>query len=284
MVRWVTTDFFSALDIPIMRGSIPPDVKAGEAARQVVVNQAFARTYFHGQDAIGRRIELLPLNEPPDPLRHRVYEVAAIVGDIRNQGLRQATDPEVYVPWFAAIRGTPSLLLRTAGSPANVSTSVRHEFAAVDRQVAVVQTRALTEILDRSFYAQPRFSLLVLGVFAVTGIVLVAVGVFSLTAYAVSRQKKEIAVRIALGAARSQVYAVVFRVAVRLVAAGIGAGILASFATNRLLTTQLWNVSPNDPWTLAAATILVASIAFAACYIPARRAMRVDPIGALREE
>ena len=284
LVRWVTTDFFSALDIPVMRGSIPPDVKAGEASRQVVVNQAFARTYFPGQDAIGRRIELLPLNEPPDPLRHRVYEVAAIVGDIRNQGLRQATDPEVYVPWFAAIRGTPSLLLRTAGSPANVSTSVRHELAAVDRQVAVVQTRALTEILDRSFYAQPRFSLLVLGVFAVTGIVLVAVGVFSLTAYAVSRQKKEIAVRIALGAARSQVYAVVFRVAVRLVAAGIGAGILASFATNRLLTTQLWNVSPNDPLTLAAATILVASIAFAACYIPARRALRVDPINALREE
>ena len=140
------------------------------------------------------------------------------------------------------------------------------------------------EILDRSFYAQPRFSLLVLGVFAVTGIVLVAGGVFSLTAYAVSRQKKEIAVRIALGAARSQVYAVVFRVAVRLVAAGIGAGILASFATNRLLTTQLWNVSPNDPLTLAAAIILVASMALAACYIPARRAVRVDPIVALREE
>jgi putative ABC transport system permease protein len=124
----------------------------------------------------------------------------------------------------------------------------------------------------------------VLGIFAVTGIVLVAVGVFSLTAYTVSRQKKEIAVRIALGAGRSDVYSVVFRIALRLIAAGSAVGVLASFATNRLLTTQLWNVSPNDPLTLAAATILVASIAFAACYIPARRAMRVDPIGALREE
>jgi len=174
--------------------------------------------------------------------------------------------------------------VRTAGNPASVLKGVRHELAAVDRQVAVVQARALTEILDRSFYAQPRFSLLVLGIFAVTGIVLVAIGVFSLTAYTVSRQKKEIAVRIALGAARSHVYSVVFRTAVRLVAAGIVAGVVASFATNRLLTTQLWNVSPNDPLTLTVATILVASIAFAACYIPAHRALHVDPIVALRDE
>ena len=284
VVRWVTADFFRALDIPVIRGSIPPDLTVDEAARQVVVNQTFVRHYFAGQDAIGRRIELLPVNEPPDPQRHRVYEVAAVVADIRNQGLRAAADPEVYLPWSGAVRGTPSLLLRTAGSPANSLKSVRQELAAVDRQVAVVQARALTEILDRSFYAQPRFSLLVLGIFAVTGIVLVGVGVFSLTAYTVSRQKKEIAVRIALGAARSDVYAVVFRIALRLVAAGIATGVLASFATNRLLTTQLWNVSPNDPLTLTAATILVASIAFAACYIPARRAMRVDPIVALRED
>jgi putative ABC transport system permease protein len=284
MVRWVTADFFRTLDIPVRRGSVPPDVRAEEAPRQVVVNQAFVRQYFAGQDAIGRRIEMLPINEPPDPSRHRVYEVAAVVEDIRNQGLRLAADPEIYVPWVGAVRGTPALLLRTAGSPTSVVKSVRYELAAVDRQVAVVQARALTEILDRSFYAQPRFSLLVLGIFAVTGIVLVAVGVFSLTAYTVSRQKKEIAVRIALGAAPPHVYSLVFRIALRLVAAGIVAGILASFATNRLLTTQLWNVSPNDPLTLIAATILVASIALAACYIPARRAMRVDPIVALREE
>ena len=284
MVRWVTTDFFRALDIPVMRGAIPPDITLDQASRQVVVNQAFARDYFAGQDPVGRRIELLPVNEPTDPSRHRVYEVAAVVGDIRNQGLRLASDPEVYLPWSGAVRGTPSLLVRTGGNPASVLKGVRHELAAVDRQVAVVQARALTEILDRSFYAQPRFSLLVLGIFAVTGIVLVAIGVFSLTAYTVSRQKKEIAVRIALGAARSHVYSVVFRTAVRLVAAGIVAGVVASFATNRLLTTQLWNVSPNDPLTLTVATILVASIAFAACYIPAHRALHVDPIVALRDE
>jgi putative ABC transport system permease protein len=250
----------------------------------VVINQTFVRHYFAGQDAIGRRIELLPVDEPPDPQRHRVYEVAAVVADIRNQGLRASADPEVYLPWSGAVRGTPSLLLRTAGSPTSSLKGVRQELAAVDRQVAVVQARALTEILDRSFYAQPRFSLLVLGIFASTAIVLVAVGVFSLTAYTVSRQRKEIAVRIALGAARSHVYAVVFRIALRLVAAGTVAGVLASFATNRLLTTQLWDVSPNDPLTLMAATILVASIACAACFIPARRAMRVDPIVALRED
>jgi ABC-type antimicrobial peptide transport system permease subunit len=113
---------------------------------------------------------------------------------------------------------------------------------------------------------------------------LVAVGVFSVMAYTVSRQKKEIAVRMALGASRSHVYAVTFRLGAQLLAAGAAAGLLASFATNRLVANQLWNVSPHDPLTLAGATILVSLIALTACYIPARRAMHVEPVAALRED
>jgi putative ABC transport system permease protein len=176
------------------------------------------------------------------------------------------------------------ILVQTARDPLNSLSAVRRELSLVDRQVAVVQLRTLPEILDQFFYAQPRFSLLVLGIFASTGILLVGVGVFSVMAYAVSRQKKEIAVRMALGARRSHVYGVILRLGAQLLAAGATIGILASFATNRLLAAQLWNVSPHDPLTLAAATMIVSLIAFAACYIPARRAMQIDPMAALRED
>jgi putative ABC transport system permease protein len=162
--------------------------------------------------------------------------------------------------------------------------SIRQEVAQIDRQVAVVQPTTLPEVLDRSFYAQLRFSLLVLGIFAATGTVLVAVGVFSVMAYAVSRQEKDIAVRMALGASRGHVFSVVILSGTRLLAAGAAVGLLASLATNRLLASHLWNVSPHDPLTTAAALALISAVAVAACYLPARRAMRVDPIGALREE
>ena len=123
-----------------------------------------------------------------------------------------------------------------------------------------------------------------LGIFAVTGTLLVAVGVFSVMTYTVSRQTKQIAVQMALGAGRWQVLGVVFRLGAQLVVAGTAAGLLASFATSRLIANQLWNTSPHDPMILAAATVAIAVVALAACYIPARRAMTVDPMAALRQD
>ncbi len=203
---------------------------------------------------------------------------------MKNQGLGQPSQPQVYVPWSSASRGNPQLLVRTAGDPAASLSAIRRELASVDRQVAVLQLRALPELLDRSFYAQPRFSLLVLGIFAATGTLLVGIGVFSVMAYTVSVRRKEIAVRVALGASRAQSYRVILRLGAQLLAAGAGIGLALSFATNRVLASQLSNVSPHDPLTLAGATILVSLIALLACYIPARRAIRVEPITALREE
>jgi len=124
----------------------------------------------------------------------------------------------------------------------------------------------------------------VLGIFGGAGVVLVAIGVFSVMAYTVSRQKKEIAVRLALGASRAHVSGIILRRGGQLLAIGGGVGVLASFAATRLLTTQLWNVSPHDPLTLVAAVSLVSLVALVACYLPARRAMRIEPISALREE
>ena len=138
--------------------------------------------------------------------------------------------------------------------------------------------------MQRIAFAQPRFSLIVLAIFAITGTLLVAVGVFSVMAYTVSQMTKEIAVRMALGASRWHAMSAVLRVGVPLLAAGSAAGLLANVATSRLIANQLWHTSPNDPLTLVVATLVIAVVALAACYIPARRAMSIDPMVALRHD
>ena len=134
------------------------------------------------------------------------------------------------------------------------------------------------------FYARPRFSLLVLGIFACTGIVLVAFGIYGVLAYTVSQQTREIAIRMALGGERGHVVRMVLRFGLQLVGAGLIIGVAASLATNRLLASQLWNTSPNDPVTFAVATVVIVAIGALACWIPARRAVRVEPMVALRHE
>jgi predicted permease len=283
-VQSVTADYFRALGVQFTRGTGFADLAVNETPRMTVVNQTFVDRYFSGHDPLRMQIRLTPETGPSDPSRHGVFEIVGVVADLKNEGLLEPAAPQAYLPWSSASRGYPQMLVRTASDPAKSLTAIRRELALVDRQVAVLQTSTVAEALDRFYYAQPRFSLLVLGIFATTGTLLVAVGVFSVMAYTVSRQKKEIAVRMALGASRSHVYGVILSLGARLLAAGAAVGLLASFATNRLLATQLWNVSPYDPLTLAAATILVSLIALTACYIPARRAMHVEPIAALRED
>jgi putative ABC transport system permease protein len=283
-VQLVTADYFRTVGIPFARGAPFRDVPVAEMPTVAAVNQTFVNQYLGGQDPVGKRIRIAPLAGLEDFTRHGTFEIVAEVRDVKNQGLRQPVQPQIYLPWSSAGRLRPVMLVRAAGDPRSAVNPIRHELAQVDRQVAVVQPGTLAEALDRSFYAEPRFSLMVLGIFATTATVLVAVGVFSVMAYTVSRQKKDIAVRMALGASRGHVFRVVFRSGTHLLAAGAGIGLLASLATNRLLASQLWNVSPQDPLTLAAALALISTVALAACYLPARRAMRVDPIGALREE
>jgi putative ABC transport system permease protein len=203
---------------------------------------------------------------------------------VANFGVRDATVPETYVPYAHA--GFPGLafLLRTSGDPLRVLGPARREINSIDPQIALVRPRPLEEILQDVFYAQPRFSLIVLGMFAGTGLILVALGVYGVMAYAVSQQTKDIAIRIALGSERRQVLRMVFRSGFQLLGVGIVVGLVAGSATNRLLTTQLWNTTPHDPVTLASAVALVLAIGALACCVPAVRAMRVEPIVALRQE
>jgi putative ABC transport system permease protein len=154
----------------------------------------------------------------------------------------------------------------------------------VDRNVASTLTGSLDEYMQRFTYAEPRFGLVVMGVFAAVGLLLVAVGVFSVVAYTVSRQTHEIGVRMALGAGRGQVLAMVLRMGLRLLGTGVVLGLAGSAAVSRVIASQLWGVSAHDPLTMALVAAVVAGAGLAACWFPARRATRVDPLVALRYE
>jgi putative ABC transport system permease protein len=165
-----------------------------------------------------------------------------------------------------------------------MANDVRRAIWSVDRNVAVTLVASLPDLLAQWSFATPRLVLVILGVFALTGLVLVALGVFSVTAYAVSRQTHDIGIRMALGAGQADVLRLVMRTALRLVGSGVVVGVGASLAATRVLANQLFGVTPYDPATLSAVALLVLGVGLLACYLPARRASRVDPKVALRYE
>jgi putative ABC transport system permease protein len=189
----------------------------------------------------------------------------------------------VFVPYTLTGGFERGILVRTHGAPEALIESVRREIWAVDRNVALTLTGSLTGYLRQFSYAGPRFFLLLLVVFASVGLALVAIGVYSVIAYTVSRQTHEIGIRMALGASRSSVLQMVALMGLKLVAIGGAIGLLASLAATKVLASQLTNVSRFDPLTLLCVVALMAIVGLAACYFPARRAMRLDPMVALRE-
>ena len=278
IAQFCTEDYFRTLGIRIMRGRDLSPLPIGDEPRTVLINHTLAVTYFKNEDPIGRHLKLKSITGETS------LEIVGIVEDVRNGGIQKSIAPHVYLSGATTGRANPVIFVRTSIDPVRMLNAIRGEIAGVDANVALRQPGSLQDALTVSLYAQPRFSLIVLGIFAVIGTVLVAIGVFSVMAYNVSRQTKEIAVRVALGARRTQVLGVVLRLGLQLLAFGTAAGLLASFATTRLIANQLWNTSPHDPMILGAATFVIAVVALAACYIPARRAMTIDPMTALRQD
>ncbi len=277
--------YFQTVGIRMLRGRPLSEADVNDARKVAVVNQTLAKKYFGQENPIGRQIKLSMLETVPEPpVKNPVFEIIGVVTDVKNQGIQEPPNPEVWIPYTVTGAFERGILVRTAKDPLPLLNAVRREIWAVDHNVALTLTGSLKDFLKSFSYSQPRFTLILLGVFAGVGLVLVAIGVYSMIAYTVSRQTHEIGIRMALGAGHADVLRMVLRMGLRLVGLGVIAGLAASFGVTRLIASQLWGVSPYDPVTLAGVVAVVAVAGLAACYFPARRATRVDPMTALRYE
>lgn len=275
--------YFPTLGIQLLRGRPLSEAEVNDARKVAVVNQTLVKKFFGKEDPIGRRIKLSMLETEVDPpVKDPVFEIIGVVADARNNGIQDPPRPELFVPYTITGAFQRGILVRTSKDPLTMLNAVRREIWALDRNVALTLTGSLNDYLKSFSYAEPRFSLILLSVFASLGLVLVLIGVYSVIAYTVSRQTHEIGIRMALGAGSTDVLRIVLWMGARLLGMGLAVGLVASFAVARLIASQLWGVSPYDPVTLCAVVTIVAVTGLAACYFPARRATRVDPMVALR--
>jgi putative ABC transport system permease protein len=285
IMQLVSEDYFKTLGVRLLRGRALSEVDVNDARKVIVINQATVTKFFGEEDPIGRRIQFKRLAAVPNArAEDSVFEIIGVVTDAMNSGVRDPVRPEAFMPYSVTGAFERVLMVRTAGNPLALVNTVRREIWALDRNVAVTMTDTLANFLKNYTYSQPRFVLTVLAVFAFVGLALVTLGVYSVIAYTVSRQTHEFGIRMALGATRADVLYLVMRNGLMLISIGVGVGTLVSLALTQVLKTQehLWQVSPRDPLTLAAVIIVVLVTGLAACFFPARRATRVDPMVALR--
>ena len=278
--------YFRTLGLKVLRGRTLSPSEVSASRKVAVVNQTFVNKYFAADNPIGRQIILKGMQKLPDgnAIENPSFEIIGVIADAKNSGIIDPIRPEAFIPYTVTGAFERGILVRTQGDPEALLAAVRHEIWAVDRGVALTLTGTLTGYLRQFSYAEPRFSLVLLSVFASVGLILVAIGVYSVIAYTVARQTREIGIRMALGAGRRDVLRMVSVMGLRLIAIGAAIGLVASFAATRLIATQLTGVSPHDPLTLAGVVMLMGMVGFAACYFPAQKASRVDPLVALRTE
>jgi putative ABC transport system permease protein len=285
LVHLCSDGYFRTFERRLLRGRLLSDADVNDGRKVAVVNETLATRYFGPDDPIGKTVKLTALQTlRSGAVEQPIFEIVGVIADARNIGLRDPALPESFIPFPVTPAFERLLFVRTAGSPLLLLNNLRREVWTVDRNLAFAQAGALTDVLTRFSYAEPRFGLVVMSVFAGMGLLLVTLGVYSVIAYTVSRQTHEIGMRIALGATRGDVQRMVLRDTLRLIGPGIVAGLLASFAATGVLASQLFGVTAHDPFTLTLVVIVVAIAGVAACYVPARRATRVDPIVALRCE
>jgi putative ABC transport system permease protein len=279
----VSEGYFRVLTAKLRRGRFLEEVDVTGARKVAVVNQTLVDKWFGHEDPLGRQIQIQRLGRGAADAKVTV-EVVGVMADMKNRGIQDPVQPELVVPYTLTGDWERGILVRTAVSPMTLLNPVKREIWAVDRNVATTMTRTAEDFLSDFSYAQPRFVLMVLGVFAGTALGLVAIGVYSVIAYTVSRQTHEIGIRMALGAGRSDVIAMVLKLGLWLIGAGIALGLTASLVVNKVLASELFGVTARDPATFVTVAAIVIAVGSAACWFPALRATKVDPVVALRFE
>jgi len=274
----VSPEYFHVMEIPLLAGRLFNQHDVSSAARVSVISQAMARLYFSNQDPLGKR---LVFGFPPDGQVAR--EIVGVVGDVRDVALGRDPGPMMYVPFAQAPFWAANVVVRSALSPSSVATAIRQEVRKMDKELPVTDVAMMPDIIEASL-SQPRFRTFLLGLFAAMALVLAATGIFGVISYSVSCRTNEIGIRVALGASSGAILWAVLRETLVLTLAGLAVGVPCALAASRLLGHMLFGVSANDPATLAAVAFALAAVATLAGYVPARRAMRVDPLVALRYE
>ena len=275
----ISPGYFSAIGTPLLRGRDFQETDTKDSMPVAIVNVAMERKFWAREGALGKQVG-------PGSTRYPLLTIVGVVPDVKHASLREETAPEMYVlynqkPW-------PSMLnmrvaLRTKAAPAGVTESVREAVHAIDPDLPLAKVATLATLVDDSM-SQPRFSVLLLGSFGVLALLLAAIGMYGVISYSVLQRTQEIGIRMALGAQRHKVFRMVLGQGARLAAMGIAIGLVAALGVTRLMARFLFGVRPTDPLTFAGVSLLLLGIALLACYLPARRAMRVDPMVALKYE
>lgn len=271
--RRVNQHYFQSLRIPLLRGRNFTKQEVLQGAMVVIVSEELVSTVFPNEEPLGKRLQMA--------IGDRVFEIIGVVGDIRHRSLETQPFPAMYMPTYAP--SWTNVVIRTQADPLSLVSAVRKEVQSIDPDQPVAAVKTMNDWLDVSV-AAPRYRTLLLTLFAVLALVLACTGIYGVMAYSVTQRTHEIGVRMALGAGQLDVLKLVIRQGMGLVLIGVALGLLASVALMRVLQNLLFGVTAKDPATFAVVATLLGLVAFVACYIPALRATRVDPLKALRYE
>ncbi len=274
--RSVIPDYFRVMGIPLLKGREFSSADHERAPMVAVINETMARRYWPDGNPIGQRIK--------ETSNERVWrEIVGVVGSVRHRARGEEPKPEMFVPWSQAPAPNLNLAVRTQVEPASFAAALRRAVTATDANLPVFEVLTMEERLSDSV-AQPRFRTALLGAFAALALVMAVVGLYAVMAFAVAQRTHELGIRAALGAQRRDIIRLVLRQGVKLAGAGVVIGLAGALALTRVLTGLLYEVRPTDPLTFLAVPALLVSVALVACWVPARRATKVDPMEALRYE
>jgi len=274
----VSPDYFRMMRIPLLRGRFFSEQDSPSSPKVAIISETLARRYFPNRDPLGRHMRF---GFPPNSNVSR--EIVGIVGDVRDAALSRKPGPMMYVPFAQAPLYGGEVVVRSSLSASSVAAGIRQAVRSIDKNLPVTDIEFLNAALGQSI-SQERFRTFLLGSFSAIALVLAAIGIFGVISYSAAQRTREIGIRIALGAERRDVLRLILGQGMKLVLFGLGIGAVAAFLLTRLMSSLLYSVSTTDPVTFACVTVILLAVALTACYIPARRAMRVDPIVALRYE
>jgi predicted permease len=276
----VSPGYFKTMGVRLIAGRLFNDRDGPNAPKVAIVNETMARTFWGNQSPIGRRLR------PWYDTTQSWWTVVGVVGDVKNAGLEKPTGTELYLPYQQAqAMGEDSayIAVRTSGDPSAVVSEVRHVVHSLDPTLPLAHIRSMDSVMSAA-QSRPRFLALLLTLFSIVALTLAAVGIYGVISYSVAQRTREFGIRMALGAQRGDVLRLVLGEGMTLALAGVGAGVITALGLTRLMASLLYGIKPADPATFALVSVVLFAVAFLACYIPARRATKIDPMTALRYE